>query len=80
MKSAIRASEKAMAPEPSPWDERLGRRLKLRDLHILAAVVRWGGMAKAAAHLAMSQPAVSESVASLEDTLRVRLLDRSPRA
>jgi DNA-binding transcriptional LysR family regulator len=27
----------------------------------------------------MSQPAVSESVASLEDTLRVRLLDRSPR-
>jgi len=36
-------------------------------------------MAKAASHLAMSQPAVSESVASLEAALRVRLLDRSSR-
>jgi DNA-binding transcriptional LysR family regulator len=36
-------------------------------------------MAKAAAHLAMSQPAVSEAVASLEATLQVRLLDRGPR-
>jgi DNA-binding transcriptional LysR family regulator len=59
------------------WESRIGRRLKLRDLHILAAVVEWGSMAKAAAHLAMSQPAVSESVANLEDALRVRLLDRS---
>jgi molybdenum-dependent DNA-binding transcriptional regulator ModE len=57
----------------------LGRRLKLRDLQILAAVVQWGSMAKAASHLAMSQPAVSESVANLEDALRVRLLDRSAR-
>jgi DNA-binding transcriptional LysR family regulator len=61
----------------SQWTSRIGRRLKLRDLHILAAVVHWGSMAKAAAHLAMSQPAVSESVARLEDTLRVRLLDRN---
>jgi DNA-binding transcriptional LysR family regulator len=61
------------------WDSRIGRRLKLRDLQILAAVVQWGSMAKAASHLAMSQPAVSESVANLEDALRVRLLDRSPR-
>ncbi len=59
------------------WDTRIGRRLKLRDLHILSAVVQWGSMAKAASHLAMSQPAVSESIASLEDALRVRLLDRS---
>jgi DNA-binding transcriptional LysR family regulator len=51
----------------------------LRDLQILAAVVQWGSMAKAASHLAMSQPAVSESVANLEDALRVRLLDRSAR-
>jgi DNA-binding transcriptional LysR family regulator len=36
-------------------------------------------MAKAASHLAMSQPAVTESIANLEDTLRVRLLDRSTR-
>jgi DNA-binding transcriptional LysR family regulator len=61
------------------WGSRIGRRLKLRDLHILSAVVRAGSMAKSAAHLGMSQPAVSEAIASLEDTLRVRLLDRSPR-
>src|SRR4029434_2721807 len=47
------------------------------DLHILSAVVQWGSMAKAATHLAMSQPAVSEAIASLENALRVRLLDRS---
>jgi DNA-binding transcriptional LysR family regulator len=61
------------------WEGRIDRRLKLRDLHILAAVVQWGGMAKAATHLAMSQAAVSESVANLEDALQVRLLDRGTR-
>ncbi len=61
------------------WESRIGRRLKLRDLHILAAVVRWGSMAKAAKHLAMTQPAVSESIANLEEVLDVPLLDRSPR-
>ena len=35
-------------------------------------------MAKAASHLAMSQSAVSDSIASLESALGVRLLDRSP--
>jgi DNA-binding transcriptional LysR family regulator len=61
------------------WESRIGRRLKLRDLHILSSVVEWGSMAKAASHLGMSQPAVSESIANLEDVLRVRLLDRSSR-
>lgn len=61
------------------WESRIGRRLKLRDLHILSTVVQWGSMAKAATHLAMSQPAVSEAIANLEDALRVRLLDRSSR-
>lgn len=60
-----------------PWERRIGRRLKLRDLHILSAVVQWGSMAKAARHLAMSQPAVSESIANLEDAVCVRLLDRT---
>lgn len=55
---------------------RIGRRIKLRDLYILSAVVRWGSMAKAASHLGMSQPAVSEAIASLETALGVRLLDR----
>lgn len=61
------------------WESRVGRRLKLRDLHILSIVVQCGSMAKAASHLSMSQPAVSEAIAKLEDALRVRLLDRSPR-
>jgi DNA-binding transcriptional LysR family regulator len=60
------------------WEGRIGRRVRLRDLHVLSAVVRWGSMAKAASHLAMSQSAVSEAIAGLENALRVRLLDRSP--
>lgn len=65
-----------MAPSRSSLEDRIGRRIKLRDIHILIAVVRWGSMAKAALHLGMSQPAVSESIANLESALRVRLLDR----
>ena len=68
-----------MATAPKDWESRIGRRLKLRDLHILSAVVQWGSMAKAAVHLSMTQPAVSDAIANLEDTLRVRLLDRSSR-
>jgi DNA-binding transcriptional LysR family regulator len=61
------------------WDERIGRRLKLRDLHILLAVVQWGNMAKAATELAISQPAVSKAMADMEHALGVKLLDRGPR-
>jgi DNA-binding transcriptional LysR family regulator len=68
-----------MARAVQDWQSRIGRRVTLRDLHILSAVVRSGSMAKAASHLAMSQSAVSESIAHLEDALRVRLLDRSVR-
>ena len=66
-------------PTTVDWQQRLGRRLKLRDLHILSAAVRWGTMAQAAKHLGMSQPSVSEAIAALEEALRVPLLDRSPR-
>jgi DNA-binding transcriptional LysR family regulator len=61
-----------------PVDERILRRLKLSDLRLFQAVVDRGGMAKAAASLNISQPAVSKAIASLEATLRVRLLDRNP--
>ena len=61
------------------WESRLGRRLRIRDLYILSAVVKSGSMVKAARQLAMSQPAVSEAIANLEHVLRVRLLDRSSR-
>jgi DNA-binding transcriptional LysR family regulator len=60
-------------------DARIGRRLRLRDLHILLAVVQSGSMAKAAVQLAMSQPAVSKAIADMEHLLGVRLLERSAR-
>jgi DNA-binding transcriptional LysR family regulator len=56
--------------------DRIGRRLKLRELHILLAVVERGSMAKAAAELAISQPAVSKAIADMEVALGLRLLDR----
>lgn len=59
------------------WTDRLGRRLKLRDLRILLAVVQRGSMAKAAAELAISQPAISKTISDMEHTLGLRLLDRS---
>lgn len=68
-----------MASSGVNWDNRMSRRLKLRDLYVLSTVVQQGSMAKGAAHLGMSQPAVSEAIATLEAALRVRLLDRSPR-
>jgi DNA-binding transcriptional LysR family regulator len=58
-------------------DDRVLRRLKLSDLRLFQAVVQSGGMAKAAARLNISQPAVSKAIAALEHTLGVRLLDRS---
>jgi DNA-binding transcriptional LysR family regulator len=60
-----------------PWDERIGRRLKLRDLHVLKTVTQLGSMGKAATQLAVSQPAISQAITDLERTLGVRLLDRS---
>jgi DNA-binding transcriptional LysR family regulator len=68
-----------MPPVTMEWESRLGRRLRLRDLYILATVVKTGGMAKASRHLHMTQPSVSAAVANLEHMLGVRLLDRSPR-
>lgn len=61
------------------WADRIGRRLKLRDLHVLFAVVQSGSMTKAAHQLAVSQPVVSAAIATLEHALGVRLLDRGRR-
>jgi DNA-binding transcriptional LysR family regulator len=58
------------------WTERVGRQLKLRDLHILLAVVQHRSRAKAATALAISQPAVSKAISDMEDVLGLRLLDR----
>src|SRR5882757_3732679 len=59
------------------WEDRIGRRVKLQDMHILLATVQCGSMGKAATHLAISQPVVSRSIAGLEHALGVRLLDRT---
>jgi DNA-binding transcriptional LysR family regulator len=61
------------------WSDRVGRRLKLRDLHILLAVMHTGSMTKAASLMSVSHPIVSKAVADLERTLGVRLFDRSSR-
>lgn len=60
------------------WTDRIGRRLKLRDLHILLAVAQAGSMSRAADRLAISHPVVSKTIADLEHALGVRLLDRTP--
>src|SRR5689334_1728968 len=61
------------------WESRIGRRVRLRDLHVLFAVVQQRSMAKAGAHLGMSQSAVSQAIAALEHAVQVPLLDRTPR-
>src|SRR5215207_7578712 len=61
------------------WSDRIGRRLKPRDLHVFMAVAERGNMARAAEQLAISRPVVSKTIAALEHTLGVPLLDRTPR-
>ncbi len=61
------------------WTDRIGRRVKIRDLHILLAVAQSGSMARAADQLAISQPVVSKTISDLEYALGVRLLDRTSR-
>ena len=57
--------------------DRIARRMKLHDLRILMAVVQAGSMNKAAVFLNMTQSAVSRSIAELERTVGVSLLDRT---
>jgi DNA-binding transcriptional LysR family regulator len=59
------------------WTERIGRRLKLSDLHLFITVAEMGSMSKAAERLAISLPSVSKAIADLEHTIGVRLLDRT---
>ncbi len=56
--------------------DRVGRRMKLHDLHVLMAVAQAGSMSKAAQLLNTTQPAISRSIADLEHAIGVRLLDR----
>jgi len=56
--------------------DRIGRRVKLHDLHVLMAVAQSGSMGKAARRLNTSQSAISRSIAELEHAFGVRLFDR----
>src|SRR5436189_5924859 len=59
------------------WSDRIGRRVKLRDLHILLAVAEQGSMTKASAKLAISHPVVYKTISELEQTLGVKLFERN---
>jgi DNA-binding transcriptional LysR family regulator len=49
-----------------------------RKLLYLAAIIEHGSLAKAAKHLAVSQPALSKSMDRLENELGMKLLERGP--
>src|SRR5688572_5376798 len=59
--------------------DRIGRRLKLRDLRMLEIIAVRGSMVRAAEELGLSQPAISKAFADLERDLGVSVLDRSTR-
>jgi molybdenum-dependent DNA-binding transcriptional regulator ModE len=48
------------------WTDRIGRRVKLRDLHIALVVADAGSMTRAAEELAVSYPVVSKTISELE--------------
>jgi DNA-binding transcriptional LysR family regulator len=58
-------------------NDQIGRRIKLHDIRILTAVAQAGSMSKAAALLNTTQSTISRSIAELEQTIGVRLLDRN---
>jgi DNA-binding transcriptional LysR family regulator len=60
-----------------PWEDRIGRRLRLKDLHTLQIVADAGSMAKASRYLSLSQPAISKAIADMEHFIGTSLLDRS---
>src|ERR1044071_1460009 len=58
--------------------DRIGRRLRLHDLHVLLTVVQAGSMNRAATTLNTGQSAISRSISDLEHAIGFRLLDRTP--
>jgi DNA-binding transcriptional LysR family regulator len=64
-------------PGKIDWGREIGRRIKLRDLHVFFTVAELGSMGKAAANLGVSTPTVSDVIADLEHAVGVRLFDRN---
>src|SRR3546814_10555203 len=63
---------------PSSQDPQLPRHLKMRSLRVLLAVAERGSFRKAAQFLHITQPAITSTIADLEQTLGVSLFDRTP--
>ncbi|MGY4154299.1 MULTISPECIES: LysR family transcriptional regulator [Bradyrhizobium] len=61
------------------WHDRIGRRLRLKDLHTLQTVAEVGSMAKASRRLGLSQPAISKAITDMEHAVGATLLDRTSR-
>ena len=59
--------------------EHVVRRLRFRDLQVFFSVMQSRSMAKSAAQLGITQPAVSDIVAGLEHMFAARLFDRTSR-
>jgi DNA-binding transcriptional LysR family regulator len=59
------------------WADRIGRRIRLRDLHVLLAVAEHGSMARASTQLAVSHPVISRTITDMEQTLGVQLFERT---
>ena len=61
------------------WDKAIGRRVRWQSLHVFRAVAQLGSLSQAARHFGCTQPAISGTIAELENALGVKLLDRSTR-
>ena len=59
--------------------QQINRRLRLRDLDTLIAVIESRGLRRAAERLHLSQPAVSKAMQELEELLGYKLLERGRR-
>lgn len=60
-------------------NERIGRQLKLKDLHTFRTVVQHSSMAEAATELALTPPAITKVISDMERLFGVRLLERTPK-
>jgi DNA-binding transcriptional LysR family regulator len=58
--------------------DQTSRRLRLQNLRVLMAVIGAGSMGRARRELSITQPAISRSIAELEDIFGVPLLERGP--
>jgi DNA-binding transcriptional LysR family regulator len=79
MRKRGKAQHAAAATGSPPRTSSLGTGLTIRALEMFVVVAKTGTMVGAAEDLNMSQPAISQTIASLEQSLGVQLFDRSVR-